>query len=223
MPSNNAQNVPAVMHKQADRDVPGLAALTALLVGNALAFGCWQTRAKGMSDHFLCSRWHLRHGKWHTLLTSCIFHQRPAHFVFNSFALWTVGLVAAEHLNNAEFLALCTVSGLGSTGSHVLLQKEPVMGASGVVMGLLTASSVLQPERQFSVMPFPMTFSLSQLAASAMLSNVLGLALRRFHPFHRVAWAAHVGGAVAGVGMGCATRTCRGSDASRGKLNGSAH
>ena len=93
--------------KKRDEEVPGSVALNTLIASNALVFGCGQLQARGansknpwMSKHFLCSRLHLRNWQWHTLLTSCFYHLSPAHFLFNSLAMWTIGRVAAEQLSH---------------------------------------------------------------------------------------------------------------------------
>ena len=185
----------------------GYVAWTSLLAANGAVFGWWQVGNKRvMHENFLCGRLQLRHGRWHTLLTSCISHQRPVHFVFNSCGLWTIGWVAAEKLSNTELAGLCTFCGISSAAGHVLLHREPVLGASGMLMGLLFAGSALQPERRFSMIPFPMTFSLSELADTVLLCNLLGWALKRFRPFASVAWASHVAGAAAGLAVASAAR-----------------
>eukprot|EP00438_Fugacium_kawagutii_P029893 Skav200710 [mRNA] locus=scaffold2650:66786:67412:- [translate_table: standard] len=182
-----------------------------MIAANAVTFGAWKVLGSGSSwarsvmlGHFLCSRWHLQKGRWHTLLTSCVFHQRFSHWL-NTCALWTSGRVAAEDLTNMELASLFTVCGLSSAGGHVLLHRQPLLGASGALMGVLTTSSMLQPERRFALLPLPSTFcsfSLADLAHLSIGSNLIGFALRRHPPFHQVAWVAHIAGAGAGYGLG---------------------
>ncbi len=190
--------------------------LTSLMATNAAVFGCWEFHGgqnaqmrkvrNAMLGHLMCSRWHLQKGRWHTLFTSCVFHQRLAHCFFNSFALWTVGGVAAEKLTNSELACVFAVSALGSSGGHVLLHRQPVLGASGMLMGVLSASTILQPERRFGfiplILPFPNTsFSLAELTHVSFFANLFGFALRRYGAFQQVAWAAHISGACTGLGI----------------------
>ena len=162
-------------------------------------FHSWQGLGRLLAGHFLCSRWHLKQKRFHTLVTSCISHQRPFHFLLNSCALWTVGRVASEELTTPEMLSLCAVCSIGSSVGHVLCHRRPVLGASGLLMGLLSSSSLIQPERRFQVF-FLGPFSLIQLSDIALASNFLGFLLRAHIP--SVAWAAHLGGAAAGFGFG---------------------
>ena len=182
-----------------------------LLAANAATFSLWvaaphlgSSRLVGrwLVGHFLCSRWHLRHGRIHTLITSCLSHQRPAHFLVNSWGLWTLGPVA-EELSVQEQLALFTACSAGSSLGHVLCHRRPVLGASGLLMGLLSSGSLMQPERRFHVL-FVGTFSMTQLCDVAFISNLIGFFLRARLP--PIAWAAHLGGSLAGLGVGVVAR-----------------
>ena len=186
--------------------------LCGLLATNAATFSLWMlaphlgksSRAgRLLAGHFLCSRWHLRHGRFHTLVTSCMSHQRPLHFLLNSCALWTIGRVAAEELTVQEQLSLVSVCSVGSSLGHIVFHQRPVLGASGLLMGLLSSSSLIQPERRFHVL-FVGTFSMAQLCDVALASNLIGFFLRA--QLSSVAWAAHLGGSAAGFGFGIAAR-----------------
>ena len=188
--------------------------LWCLLGANTATFALWtfahrvpkfQSSLVGqlLAGHFLCSRWHLRRCRFHTLITSCISHQRPLHFLLNSWALWTVGRVASEELATQELLALSATCSVGSSLGHILCHQRPVLGASGLLMGLLTASSLLKPDRRFQVW-FVGDFSMLQLCDVAFASNLVGFLLRARFP--AVAWAAHLGGIVAGLGFGIVAR-----------------
>ncbi|CAE7569392.1 Dnajc2 [Symbiodinium sp. KB8] len=182
-----------------------------LLAANAATFSLWaaaphlgSSRLVGrwLAGHFMCSRWHLRHGRVHTLITSCLSHQRPTHFLVNSWGLWTLGRVA-EELSVQEQLSVFTACCAGSSLGHVLCHRRPVLGASGLLMGLLSSGSLMQPERRFHVL-FVGTFSMTQLCDVAFISNLIGYFLRARLP--PIAWAAHLGGSAAGLGVGIVAR-----------------
>ena len=196
---------------EAKRDYPGQVTLWSFLAANTAVFSLWQGGARrSLHEHFTCSRWHLQRGSWHTLLTSCVSHQRPGHWLLNSCALWTVGHIAAERLSNSELAVLFACCGLGASGSHVFRHGQPVLGASGLLMGTLVATSFLQPERRLSVFPLPISFTLLQVSDVACVSNVVGLVAThccQLPALQNVAWAAHVGGILSGVSVALAART----------------
>lgn len=204
---------------------PGRHTLWAYLGANSAAFLLWRLDrrrfpgvAKALHGHGLCSRVHLLHGRFHTLLTSTMSHQKPLHFAVNIYGLALFGGAAAEQLESKELGVLLVTCGVGASGSHALLHpKTPVMGASGVLMGLLTADSLLQPERQYKMLlPIPgLTLTTLQVSDLALVANLFGfLVLRPWLP--TCAWAAHLGGTFAGLGFACISRRCCG-DASRFK------
>eukprot|EP00413_Alexandrium_margalefii_P018984 CAMPEP_0204536738 /NCGR_PEP_ID=MMETSP0661-20131031/14693_1 /ASSEMBLY_ACC=CAM_ASM_000606 /TAXON_ID=109239 /ORGANISM="Alexandrium margalefi, Strain AMGDE01CS-322" /LENGTH=179 /DNA_ID=CAMNT_0051543275 /DNA_START=119 /DNA_END=658 /DNA_ORIENTATION=- len=132
-------------------------------------------------------------------------HQAPLHFVVNAYGLYLFGSLAAETLSPYELGSLVAVCGVGASTCHVLAHPNTaVLGASGALMGVLTAAGLLEPERRFRMLfPLPgLTLSMLQVADLALLANLMGFVLLR-RWFGSVAWAAHLGGTAAGLGIAC--------------------
>lgn len=191
---------------------PGRPTVLAALGINALIFALWQLeRRKGgprwllsfLNRHTLCSRMHLRRGRIHTLLTSSASHQAPLHFAVNAYGLGLFGGLAAEKLSSQELSMALGVCGAGASMCHVLCHpSNPVLGASGALMGLVTVAGFLEPERRFfMILPVPgLTFSMLQVADLAFAANFIGFFFLR-HWLGSVAWAAHLGGTASGLGF----------------------
>ncbi|CAE8604403.1 unnamed protein product, partial [Polarella glacialis] len=132
---------------------PGMPALLGALGANTGVFMLWQLErrrlgprwlSRVMHGHALCSLAHLQHLRLHTLLTSSISHQRGVHFFVNSYGLLVFGGLAAEKLSTPELGCLLGACGVGASAAHVLAHsRSPVLGASGVLMGLLAADGLL--------------------------------------------------------------------------------
>lgn len=188
--------------------------MIAAVGANVALFALWQLERRGggprwlaraLQTHTLCSRAHLRQGRVHTLLTSAVSHQGTLHFAINTYGLCLFGGLAAETLSTPELGVLLAASGAGSSAMHALCHpRNPVLGASGVLMGLVTADGLLEPEKQFHmILPVPgLTLSMLQVSDLAFASNLLGfLLLRRW--LGTVAWTAHLGGTAVGLGYSC--------------------
>lgn len=154
-----------------------------------------------LNGHALCSLQHLRSGRLHTLLTSSLSHQRFLHFLVNSYGLSVFGAVAAKTLSVAELGGLLALCGTSSSAAHVLCHPgTPVLGASGMLMGLVVVGGSLAPDHRFHmVLPVPgMSLSMLQVADLTCAVNLAGFLARRRY-LGSVAWAAHLGGAGAGL------------------------
>eukprot|EP00401_Gymnodinium_catenatum_P019386 CAMPEP_0117540936 /NCGR_PEP_ID=MMETSP0784-20121206/43756_1 /TAXON_ID=39447 /ORGANISM="" /LENGTH=259 /DNA_ID=CAMNT_0005337607 /DNA_START=103 /DNA_END=882 /DNA_ORIENTATION=+ len=200
------------------RESPGQPAVVAAIGANVACFALWRLDRRGGSRwlseflraNALCSRDHLRGGRLHTLLTSSVSHAAPLHFAVNTFGLGVFGSVAAEKLSATEVAGILAVCGTSSSAAHVLFHPlSPVLGASGALMGLVAAASLLEPERRFRmILPVPgATLTMLQVADLAFVINAFGFfVLRRSMP--TVAWAAHLGGTASGLGLACGARWC---------------
>jgi membrane associated rhomboid family serine protease len=84
------------------------------------------------------------------------------HLLFNMLALWMFGGELEERWGTRKFVTLYFLFGIGSALFSALylfdpgMRFTPIIGASGAVMGLLTAFAIYNPERQillFFVIP----------------------------------------------------------------------
>jgi membrane associated rhomboid family serine protease len=92
-------------------------------------------------------------------VTYAFLHGGPLHLLFNALAIWMFCSDVEERLGTRRFAAFCAVCGVGAAASVVavdrLLGRESlVLGASGIVFGLLMAYGVLFAERVITLLVF---------------------------------------------------------------------
>ncbi len=137
-------------------------------------------------------------GEWWRLLAATALHGGLAHLMFNSLALWNLGLLLERLLGSARFLSLYVLAGLGGnllgTALTGLGDFSSSVGASGAICGLLGAAAALG-WRPRGELPLPIAQNLKRMA---MLN--LGLTALVSLQAH-VDWRAHLGGALAGAAL----------------------
>lgn len=129
-------------------------------------------------------------------------HGGALHLIFNALAIWMFGSEIEERLGTRRFVALCAVTGVGAAISVILVdllrgRESLVLGASGIVFGLLMAYGILFAERVitllvFFVLPVSMKAKHFVLAFGA-IELLFGMA-----GGDRVAHFAHLGGMLFG-------------------------
>jgi membrane associated rhomboid family serine protease len=131
-------------------------------------------------------------------LTSAFEHSpgQLLHILFNMYALWVLGQYLEPLLGRLRFAILYLVSAIGGSVGYLVLTSPqvvnggyfwtPVVGASGAVFGLFGALLVLN--RKLGRSSGPM---FGVLAVNAILGFVLP----------GIAWQAHLGGLVTGLGL----------------------
>jgi membrane associated rhomboid family serine protease len=150
---------------------------------------------------------------WATLFTSMFVHGGWLHLIFNMLYLWIFGNNVEDALGRVRFLGFYLACGLVATATQVLTDPAsaaPVIGASGAVAGVLGAYLVLYPHaRVLSVFPLGVIFPVVSVPAWILLALWFALqaveaALSFQHADAGVAFFAHVGGFVTGMGLGFA-------------------
>ena len=147
---------------------------------------------------------------WATLFTSMFIHGGWLHLIFNMLYLWIFGNNVEDALGHARFLGFFLACGLVATASQVLADPgatAPLIGASGAVAGVLGAYLVLFPRaRVLSVFVLGIIFPVVSVPAWILLGlwfaiqAVQGVLSYR-HANVGVAFFAHVGGFLAGMGL----------------------
>jgi membrane associated rhomboid family serine protease len=136
-----------------------------------------------------------------TLLTSLFIHGDLFHLLGNMLFLWIFGNNIEDVLGAFRFVLFYLACGLAAgltqiaatPGSHL-----PMIGASGAIAGVLGAYWVLFPRAQvltlvfFFVVPVPARIFLGLWFVAQFLNIGMG---------GGVAWFAHVGGFLAGIGF----------------------
>jgi membrane associated rhomboid family serine protease len=138
------------------------------------------------------------HGEYYRLLTSMFIHEPPSqggafflHILFNMWALFVVGPPLEALLGRVRFVAMYLLTGLaGSVLVYVLVDpRVPGYGASGAIFGLFGALFILGRRLRLNIQPIALTIGLN-LVLSFSLPGI--------------SWQAHIGGLIAGAGLGAA-------------------
>jgi membrane associated rhomboid family serine protease len=145
-----------------------------------------------------------------TLLTSMFMHGSIAHIGGNMLYLWVFGDNLENRMGHARYLAFYLICGLIASLSHVLLASVmgkdmfiPSLGASGAISGVLGGYLLLFPKNQVRVLAVAVV-----ITVPAFVTLGLWIALQLFSGWGSlsdseggggVAYAAHIGGFIAGL------------------------
>jgi membrane associated rhomboid family serine protease len=134
-------------------------------------------------------------GDWWRLITANLLHAHPsfpAHLVLNVLGLLALGTLVERPLGAARTLVVMGVSGIAAMVASGWAHHARVVGVSGVVFGLLGAVTWLELRLADRL---PAWWRVPRRALYVMIA--ISAALAAAVPF--IAWAAHVGGFVAGA------------------------
>jgi membrane associated rhomboid family serine protease len=142
-----------------------------------------------------------------SVVASMFLHGGLLHLGGNMLFLWIFGNNVEDRLRPLGYLVFYLVGGVAASLAHVLVDPGsvvPVIGASGAIAAVMGAYLVWWPHaRILSVVPLFFLIQFIQLPAVVVLG--LWFVLQFFtNPNAGVAWAAHVGGFVAGAAMALA-------------------
>src|SRR5918998_791859 len=150
-----------------------------------------------------------------TLFTSMFMHGGIAHIAGNMLFLWIFGDNIEDRLGHVRYLFFYLVCGLIASLAHVFTtaafasQGEnmlvPSLGASGAISGVLGGYMLLHPTRRVSVIMFNFLTQVPAYVAIGIwflfqLISGLGM-LGQGSQSGGVAYAAHIGGFFAGLGL----------------------
>src|SRR5712692_9414355 len=132
--------------------------------------------------------------QWWRLLTTTFVHGGLLHLAFNMYALYALGQGAERIWGRGRFLAIYIIAAIGGTCLAMAIQPFPCVGASGAICGIFTgeAAWVFYNRGHLD----PRAFSACN---RNFLVNVVLIAFISFFP--GVSWAAHLGGAIAGLAI----------------------
>jgi len=145
-----------------------------------------------------------------TLLTSMFMHGGIAHIFGNMLFLWIFGDNLEHRLGRVRYLIFYLVCGLLASLAHVFTTVAfggnpliPSLGASGAISGVLGGYILLYPSRRVRVIMFNMLTQVPAFVAIGLwfvfqLINGLGF-LGSGSQEGGVAYAAHIGGFIAGL------------------------
>ena len=145
-----------------------------------------------------------------TLLTSMFMHGGFAHILGNMLYLWIFGDNIEDFLGHTRFLIFYLTTGLVASLAHVFTTTllggnmlVPSLGASGAISGVLGGYLLLFPRKRVRVIMFQFLQDVPAFVAIGIwfvfqLINGLGM-LGAGSQQGGVAYAAHIGGFLAGV------------------------
>jgi membrane associated rhomboid family serine protease len=151
---------------------------------------------------------------WGTLLTMMFLHGGWMHLGGNMLFLWIFGNNTEDTLGHFRFLLFYLVCGLAASGLQILFTPNssvPTVGASGAIAGVLGAYYYLFPDSRVTTLIFIVIFvTVIEIPARVVLglwflmnlyNTLLSAATTLNHADQAggVAFAAHVGGFVAGL------------------------
>jgi membrane associated rhomboid family serine protease len=130
------------------------------------------------------------------------------HLGGNMLFLWVFGDNVEAAMGHAKYLAFYLLTGIAATAAHIALNSGsmvPSLGASGAISGVLGAYIIMFPKQRVRVM---MGRGVTQMPALMVIGmwivfqfiNGIGQ-LANTAETGGVAYAAHVGGFVAGVAL----------------------
>jgi rhomboid protease GluP len=134
-------------------------------------------------------------GQWWRLLTSMFLHGGLLHLALNGWALYQLAGLFESWLGSFQLLLVYFVSGIAGSLASALITRDPSVGASGAIFGLLGALIAFLLRRHEDLTPQAKSL-LMQLVGWAAVNVVLGFTIPNIDN------AAHLGGAAAGFALG---------------------
>ncbi|MGD2295662.1 MAG: rhomboid family intramembrane serine protease [Candidatus Aminicenantes bacterium] len=136
-----------------------------------------------------------------TLITSMFLHGGFFHLLFNMLYLWIFGNNVEDFLGAFRFILFYLISGLGASLTHIIFNPNsqvPMIGASGAIAGVLGAYLILYPRARVMTLIF---FSVVPIPAAIVLGLWFFLQVLNVGVGGGVAWFAHIGGFLVGLGL----------------------
>jgi membrane associated rhomboid family serine protease len=139
-----------------------------------------------------------------TLLTSMFMHGSLMHLLGNMLFLWVFGDNIEHTLGRARYLLFYLVCGVIASLSHVFMNMDsyiPSLGASGAISGVLGGYILLHPGRRVRVIMINMLTEVPAVVAIGLwfVFQVVEGWFNRGASGGGVAYAAHIGGFIAGL------------------------
>jgi len=141
------------------------------------------------------------------LVTSMFLHAGIAHLLGNMLFLWIFGDNVEDFYGHFTYLSFYFVCGIGAGLLHVLFNWSstlPSLGASGAISGVMGAYLILYPRSQILTLVFIFLIPIPAVVILALwfvMQFVSGVSSLGMAASGGVAWWAHVGGFLLGMGV----------------------
>ena len=146
-----------------------------------------------------------------TLLVSMFMHGSWAHLAGNMLFLWIFGDNVEDYLGHLRYIVFYVICGVIASLAHVgtayMLQNHldvPSLGASGAISGVLGGYLLLFPQRRVTVILFRFLTEVPAFVAIGiwfLFQIINGLGMLGDSSGGGVAYGAHIGGFIAGLGL----------------------
>ena len=145
-----------------------------------------------------------------TIITSMFIHGGLAHIVGNMWFLWLFGDNVESVLGHLKYFLFYMVCGIGAALGQFLISTSsqvPMVGASGAIAGVLGAYMIQFPKARVHVLVILIFITTIAVPAQIVLGLWFlmqltgGLGTLGMDTTGGVAWFAHVGGFISGVGL----------------------
>jgi membrane associated rhomboid family serine protease len=142
---------------------------------------------------------------WATIFTSMFMHGGWMHLIGNMLYLWIFGDNVEDAMGRGRYLVFYVLCGVAASLAQIAINPDsqiPSLGASGAISGVLGAYLVMFPGRRVRVLLLRMITYLPAIVVIGfwiVLQFISGIGqLSQTEETGGVAYAAHVGGFVAG-------------------------
>ncbi len=185
---------------------------TLLIVACALVF-FFELSLDDYSRNYFITRYGLipAHMRPFTLVSSMFLHGGWSHILGNMLFLWAFGKSLEDAMGHTRFLGFYMVCGIAAGITHVFFNPYtplPTVGASGAIAGVMGAYLVKFPRARIHTLIFlfifvtttdvPAAFILVYWFVTQLFSEYGSITSTQVTP-GGVAYAAHIGGFVAGM------------------------
>uniref|UniRef100_A0A6U0IQP7 Peptidase S54 rhomboid domain-containing protein n=1 Tax=Minutocellus polymorphus TaxID=265543 RepID=A0A6U0IQP7_9STRA len=175
------------------------------LISILSTFMAWQIPAlqRTMQTHFICSKYNIKRGRYHTILTSAMSHVSLMHLLINCYALYSFGPQVRQSIASFGLPLWPFALGSALTGSlfYLFLTRDGrgCLGSSAITVALMAFFARTYPNAQlgfivgFIPIRLPAEYALFAIGLVSLFGSLVS-GLR-----DNVAHSAHLGGLVFGV------------------------
>lgn len=172
----------------------------------------WALVPRRYADPFWAVQVGLDPNDYRPLLTNIFLHGGWLHLIANMWTLWLFGRAVEERMGQLRFALFYLLSGVLASWAHMAVyagSQVPALGASGAIAAVLGAHITLHPKSRvlllipIIIIPLILPVSTWAYAGVWFALQLLQGAGDLFTPDMGggIAWWAHIGGFIAGLGL----------------------
>lgn len=159
-----------------------------------------------LRNHFVCSMYNIKQGRFHTLLLAAVSHSTLTHLLMNMFGFISFGKSVNRVLrqNHISLGVYCIISAIASNIFFTIVHpKGSCIGLSGVALSLFAMEAKLNPgqEIRFFVKFFPLRLPAQHALTLFLIWSFLGTLATNIGSSDGIAHATHLFGLLYGMGF----------------------